>query len=145
MLFENLIERGSVSVLQHVMTFTEKRHSVLANNVANFDTVGYKMKDLPVAEFNKALTDAIEKRDRRGAGASLDFQATRHFSVGPDKKLKVRPSEIEGNNILFHDKNNRFIEKQMTEMAKNSSRHTRVTELLRQKYDLLRTAIRGRV
>ena len=35
------------------MAFTEARHSVLAGNVANLDTPGYKTRDLSVETFQK--------------------------------------------------------------------------------------------
>ena len=37
MIFESLINRGSMPVLQQVMSFTEARQQVLANNISNFE------------------------------------------------------------------------------------------------------------
>lgn len=145
MILESLINRGSLPVLQQVMSFTEARNEVLAGNISNFDTVGYKMKDLPVEEFFQALGDAVERRENRGAGAPLDIRSTRNLSWGRSGRLEARPMEIENNNILFHDGNNRSVEKQMATLAKNAMLHNIVTELLRQQYGVLRTAISGRV
>jgi len=63
MIFEGLLNRGALPVLQQVMSFTEARHEVLANNISNLDTVGYKMKDLPTDEFFRTLDDAVRRRD----------------------------------------------------------------------------------
>ena len=145
MAIESLFNRGSASVLQSVLAFTEERHLVLANNVSNFDTVDYQVKDLPAQEFYNALSAAVKKRDRRGVGAGLDMASTRHFRWDQNGHIQSKPSKIEDSNILFHDKNNRFVEKQMSEMAKNTMTHNLATELLRQQYDLMRTAIRGRL
>ena len=144
MIMESLFDRGSISVLQRMMAFTEERHQVLANNIANFDTVNYQMKDLPVQEFSEALNGAIERRDKRGSSAEFFVKNTRYVRWNRAGEIQVRPTNIE-NNILFHDKNNRFVEKQMSEMAKNSMKHTLVADMLRQQYDLMRTAIRGRL
>ncbi len=145
MFLEGLIERGPVPVLQKVMSFTQHRHKILVNNVSNFDTVGYKVKDLSAAEFNDALRDAVDRRDRGGVGARLKIKGHRHFRWDSQGRLTVRAQEVKNNNILFHDQNNRFIEKQMVALNKNSGRHQMVSTLLRQQYDLLQTAIRERL
>ena len=129
-------------VLQAVLSFTEARHEVLANNVSNFDTVGYKMKDLPKEEFFSALDEAVERRDRLGAGAALQIKATRHLQWDGRGNFRADPVELEGNNILFHDRNNRFVEKQISEMSQNAILHNVAVEMLRGQYELLQTAIR---
>lgn len=145
MLLSNLLNRGSMPVLERVMEFTEARHEVLANNVSNFDTVGYKVQDLPAEEFFGELRKAVQRRSNGGAGAPLEIRPTSHFSWNNDGRLEARPEEIEDNNILFHDGNNRFVEKQMTAMSKNALLHNVAAELLRMQYEGLQTAIRGRL
>jgi len=144
MLFESLLNRGSLPVLQQVMSFTEARHNVLANNISNMDTVGYKMKDLPAAEFFDSLSEAVERRKSGGAGARLEIQPTSNLSWDQNGNLQARPIEVE-NNIMFHDRNNRFVEKQMSLMAKNAILHNMAAEMLKQQYDQLEMAIRGRL
>ena len=145
MILEGLLNRGSLPVLQQVMSFTEARHAVLTNNISNFDTVGYKMKDLPAEEFFTSLQEAVDRRDSGGAGAELKMRSTRHLSWDGDGHLRAKPMEIEDNNILFHDRNNRSVEKQMSEMAKNAILHSVTVELLKGKYGQLKTAISGKV
>jgi len=145
MIFESLFNRGALPVLQQVMSFTEARHEVLANNIANFDTVGYKVKDLPVEEFNEALGEAISQRESRGAGAALRISSTSHLRWDENGRIEAKPVELEDNNILFQDGNNRFVEKQMSELAENALRHNLAVEILRQQYSVLQIAIRGRV
>ena len=145
MFLESLFNRGSVPVLERMMAFTEERHQVLANNVSNFDTVGYKVKELPQEDFQAALREAVEKRDRRGTAAELEIKPSRYCRWDRNGHLHVQAQEIENSNILFHDKNNRFVEKQLSEMSKNSGRHNAVSEMLRQQYELLGMAIRGRI
>ncbi|KPK76467.1 MAG: hypothetical protein AMJ79_06600 [Phycisphaerae bacterium SM23_30] len=145
MLIENMLNRGSMPVLQQVLQFTEARHELLVNNVTNFDTVGYKVQDLPVAEFCEALQEAVERRETKGAGEALQIKSTKHLHWDREGRLQARPIEIENNNILFHDQNNRFVEKQMSELSKNALLHNVAAELLRQQYGLLQTALRGRM
>ena len=125
------------------MAFSQARQKVLADNVSNFDTVGYKMKDLPADEFFTALNQAVEDRDHRGTGAPLAPAATGNLRWDRHGNLHAKPVEIENSNILFHDKNNRSVEAQMSKMAQNGMLHNIVTEMLRGQYAGLQSAIRG--
>ena len=145
MFLEGLLNRGSMPVLQQVMSFTQERHKVLANNISNFDTVGYKMQDLPVEEFFSALDEAISERDWGGASRPLRMRSTSKLRWDAVGRLHAQPVEIKNNNILFHDGNNRFVEKQMSAMAKNALLHNVSAELLRGQYESLRTALRERL
>lgn len=145
MFIEGLLSRGSMGVLEQVMSFTEARQGVLVDNISNFDTVGYKVKDLSVDEFFGALNEAIERRDRGGAGSRLEMRATKSLQWDRNGCLRAKAVEIEDNNILFHDQNNRFVEKQMTDMAKNAMLHNIAAELLRGQYNSLQSAIRGKL
>ncbi|MBN1766787.1 MAG: flagellar basal body rod protein FlgB [Sedimentisphaerales bacterium] len=145
MFIEGLLNRGSLPVLEQVMSFTQTRHEVLANNISNIDTVGYTMKDLPVEEFFTELHRAVTRRDGQAGNDSLELQSTRHLQWDSRGRLQASPMEIEDNNILFHDSNNRFVEKQMSEMSKNAMLHNVVSEILKVKYNGLRTAISGKL
>ena len=103
MLIDSLLNRGSMPVLERVMSFTEARQQVLANNVSNLDTVGYKMQDLPEAEFSAALREAVDRRDSAGTSAELMLRNTRHLQWDQNGRLHAEPAEIEDSNILFHD------------------------------------------
>ncbi len=145
MILEGLLNRGTLPVLQQVMSFTEARHEVLVNNVSNFDTVDYKVKDLSAKEFFSSLRKAVKRRAVGGVGSPLEMRPTRQISWDRNGWLRAEPAELKNSNILFQDGNNRFVEKQMSAMSKNALLHSLTTELLRQKYGLLKTAISGRI
>ena len=48
-------------------------------------------------------------------------------------------------NILFHDQNNRDLERTMQKLAENTLSHNMGIELLKNQFDLLKTAIRERM
>jgi flagellar basal-body rod protein FlgB len=145
MFIENLISRGSAPVLEQVLAFTEARQEVIANNISNFDTVGYKAKDLAVGEFFGALSEAVKERAEGGGGRQLRMKSTSSLSWDAEGRLDAKVVEIEGNNILFHDNNNRSVEKQMSEMAQNGLLHNVAVELLRGQYTTLQMALSGRM
>jgi flagellar basal-body rod protein FlgB len=133
----------STGVAQKLATFTEARQTVLAENVANIDTPFYKARDLPLAEFQQMLTQAIEQGGR--TGGSLRLRSTRSIEIGPDGRMTFKPAERPRNNILFHDNGNRSIETEMSEMVKNTLLHRIAVEILRKQYQGLESAISGRV
>src|SRR4029079_7600718 len=61
-MLSSMFQSSSIPVLEQVVNFTEARHGVLAGNIANLDTPGYKTRDLSPALFQQRLKEAIETR-----------------------------------------------------------------------------------
>lgn len=120
----SVVDTGELRVLENVVRFTEARHEILANNIANIDTPGYKVKDLDVAAFQKDLQRAANARQN----GQLDTN-------------QQDPQEDLDQYLLFHDRTNHSIEKQMTAMTKNGVLHKVAVELLRTRYGLLERAV----
>ncbi len=49
----------TIPALEQTLTFAQRRHELLAGNVANIDTPDYRAKDLDVADFQNALAESI--------------------------------------------------------------------------------------
>lgn len=135
MSLSSLCQTDSMMVLEQVLQFTEARHTVLAANVSNLDTVDYTMKDLDQQAFRETLADQLKQR-REGTHRAPSRSSSRGSAW--------KPVEIEPQNILFHDRNNRFVEQQMSAMGQNALLHHVSSELLRGVYDGVELAIRGR-
>jgi len=134
MIFRGIFQADSIPVLERVLSFTEARHRVLAANVANAETPGYRRKDLAVKAFNRRLIEAIERR-RTEPG---------RFVMGPVPK-EARAQEAGLNaGMLRHDGNNVDIDREMALLARNALLHNTVAALLRAKYGALRRAVSGR-
>ncbi len=144
MFFASLVGRETLPVMEKALAFTEARHRVLTENVANADTPGYRTKHLDAAAFQEALGQALARRKEDPSGA-LELSPSREFRVSSAGDLVVTPSEEPPENILFHDGTNNKLERQMAMLAENALMHRALTELLRQKLESLSTAIRGRV
>jgi flagellar basal-body rod protein FlgB len=125
MWFEQVVGNPDTAVLDRVIRFTESRHKLLANNIANIDTPGYKMKDLSVKQFQSDLQEAIDRNQLSPEAAS------------PEAAGKTDYSQY----LLFHDQNNRSIEKQVSTITENTILHNTAVELLRSQYSLLAKAI----
>ena len=139
---ENIVDHGGLGAARAVAQFAEARQAVLADNIANIDTPGYKVRDLSVAEFRQMLGRAIQES---ASGGPLRFESTRHISVGDGGRLEFKPVERDRANLLFHDQGNRSIEQEMSEAVQNALLHRVAIEVLRKQYETLEVAVRGRL
>ncbi len=128
MLLSGMFENSSIGVLDKIISFTENRQRILANNIANIDTPGYKMRDLDIKKFQENLKEEIKNRGQ----ADVANDAS---------EPKVDYNQY----LVFHDKNNRSIEKQITNATENVILHNVSVELLRSRYALLERAIALRI
>jgi len=140
---DNIFDRGAAGTARAVMQFTEARQGILAQNIANIDTPYYKVRDLPVAEFQKMLGRAIDQSLQ--AGGPLRLRSTSHIKADPEGRLEFQPVERKDANLLFHDQGNRSIEQEMSEAVKNTLLHRVAVEVLRKQNETLDAAIRGRI
>ena len=63
-MLDQILNSNSLPLLEKMAAFSERRQEVLAGNIANIDTPGYKMRDLPVAEFRQALQEAVQLQEK---------------------------------------------------------------------------------
>lgn len=136
--------KGSMPVLERAIAFTEKRQTVLAHNLANVDTVGYKAKDIDQDSFNALLQDAVEERDSQHP-REFSMKSGRNVSIDKiDGSLNFKVYEPEDESFLRHDGNNFTYESELTKIVKNSMAHRAYTKFLKSNFDGLTKAITGR-
>ncbi|GED22842.1 flagellar basal body rod protein FlgB [Halomonas halmophila] len=61
---------------QQALSLRHERQQVLASNIANADTPGYKARDM---DFTSALERAMQKAGGGGEGLALEQTASRHL------------------------------------------------------------------
>ena len=142
MFISNLTDRGATPALIHTLTFNEARLKVIAENVANAQTVGYRAKQLDPKTFQAALRSAL---DERGGDPTrpLTIRDTGQVKTNAAGRLEVTPTDKPVDNLLFHDGTNLSMEREMADLAETGMTHQLVTDLLRGRFDGLRKAIRG--
>src|SRR5690606_31086657 len=118
--------------------FSEARHNVLAGNIANIDTPGYRTRDLSPEMFQERLKHALQERDDLCRSQGLRSAS----QEGHDPLAKVS-GNLES--ILRHDGVNVSIEGQVTEIAKNQMQHNMALAIMTSQFRLLNTAISERV
>ncbi len=115
-------------MLERVLQFTAARHRLLAENVVNVDTPNYRQRDLSIQAFQQSLAAQLERR-------RLDP----HAALNPDA-----PQSELNDQLLYHDGNNRSMERLMSDQAKNALMHNMAVELLRKQFQQMELALKDR-
>lgn len=143
-MIDGLVNADALPILERMYQFTGARHRLISANIANFDTPGYRAVDVSVEDFQADLADAVEERRRRhgNAGGELDIKEAGGAQFSRNG-MQLLPEPI-GDNILFHDGNDRHLERTMQSLTENFMTFRAAAELMRGQMDLLRSAIQER-
>ncbi len=119
------------------LSFLSERQQVLAQNVANADTPGYKAKDIAAPDFSKILAGT------QGQSAQNLPMAVTHeghmmpVTSGGDMKVITRKKTDE----LNPNGNNVVIEEEMSKVAANQGEYTMALNLYSKTLAMFKTAI----
>jgi len=144
-MLSSLFDSSTIPVLEQVVNFTQARHGVLAGNIANLDTPGYKTRDISPEEFQNRLKEAVEARSQANLSPTYEINARlagRNTATGHDGMDQVREAT---KSILFHDNSDVGIEQQVAEITKNQALHNLALSIMTAQFRLLRVAITERV
>lgn len=142
-MYDIVFRKGAIPLLEKGIYFSDARHRVLANNVANIDTPFYKVQDVPEGEFRDLLARSIEARDRRTVRL-FDFQGSSSVRELRNGDLDVDEVDSDLPGVLRHSENNVNPEREATKLARNAAMHNTLTQLLAQEFNLLDSAVRER-
>ena len=117
-----LFDRGSLPALEAMVRFSAARHAVLAENVANVSTAGYRARDLSVDGFREALRRAFERPEP---------------DLRPGLSKEAGPLKSDGNNV--------DLEVETAKMLRNQGLHAFASGLLAQQLTMLREAVAERI
>jgi flagellar basal-body rod protein FlgB len=121
-MLDSVISNPAIAKLQAAVRFTSHRQEVIANNIANILTPGFRAKDLSVRKFSEALKDA-----------SADLGEAMKPVDSPD----VGPVKPDGNNV--------DIDREMAKMSRNALMHNTLILLLNKQYKSIDMALRGSI
>jgi flagellar basal-body rod protein FlgB len=138
---DRLLANPTNDALALSIQFAEARQRVLAENVANINTPDYQTKKVDAAKFRAALGEALQAAE---PAKPLKLQGGAQFSTDDSGTLSVQPEIDESSNALFHDGTNARLETLLSDVAENQLQHEFSVNLLRERYNLLLIAIRGR-
>ncbi len=144
-MIDNIVNSDAIPTLERMIQFTGQRHRLIAHNVANLTTPGFRPVDVNPKQFQAALGEAIDARRARGAGAAgpLEIEDSENVVVHDDS-ITLKPEPV-GENVLFHDGNDRDLDRTMQGLVENFMMFRTATEMLRSRFELLNLAIRERM
>jgi len=132
-MYLDLFEGQTLNAIESYMGRLSERQQIVASNLANIDTPGYKTKDITFhATMDELLAD-------RSSPARLRTTRERHIDAEPFGPLD-RVFEPQGL-IERADENNVDIDREMMKMNETSFGYTAMTQLLRGKYQKLSQSI----
>jgi len=148
MFIDGLTNADSMPALERAMQFAGRRQSIIAHNIANLSTPMFQPKDVSVGGFHRILGEAIDRRRTQYGGHRGDMNLRTTHEVrpdgGPGGSIRLRPTTSTGN-ILYHDQNDRDLERMMQDLAENVAYFRVSSELYRSHMSQLRTAISLRI
>lgn len=129
-----IFDKTRVPVLDAVLDVTQVRQRVIANNIANVSTKGFRAKDVRFQEYlNSFVHDAPVK------GETSD---QRHFSIPKSlssPEVFESPSDVNDSGL-----NNVDIDKEMAGLAENHLFFNVGSTLIQRQFSTLRKSITGR-
>ncbi len=119
----SIFESKHYDFLKKMLDIGAQRQQVIANNIANVNTAGYKRNDI---DFMDQLRSALSESGGSDALKTLEGKVVR-----PD----VTPVRRDGNNVDLN--------KELSDLSKNAILFSMYTQMLKGRYNKLRDAMQG--
>ncbi|TMA58053.1 MAG: flagellar basal body rod protein FlgB [Deltaproteobacteria bacterium] len=131
----NILFDPTIEGLARTLTLHQQRHAVLASNLANVETPGYRAREL---DFQDALRQAFEETGA-GAGEHVEGRAPIELESTGRAPLvvedKAAPRRADGNTV--------DLDMQMAKLNANGTSYLALARILGRRVALLRQAIDG--
>lgn len=138
MLWDFLFRRTSIPLLEKSLNAASWRQKVIATNIANISTPGYKKLRV---SFEEDLRRALEEKRIKGS-----ITDPKHIPLGAKRVADVEPKIITvEDNSSSSGVNNVDIDQEMAELVKNQLRYEFAANLIARNFKLLKESIRGRL
>jgi flagellar basal-body rod protein FlgB len=125
---------GVIHLLGEVLNIRSARHEVLAANIANADTPGYRAVDL-------VFEEELKKAARPDGEKGMTQTHPKHFSNR--QSANPIPGRVEPTGPTFRmDGNSVDVERQMVKLAENSLMYEAAVQMLTKKFRGLKDVIR---
>ncbi len=136
-MLDGLLQTNTVPLLEQVVNFSQARHNLLAGNIANLDTPGYKAADLDTAQFEDQLRSMWEAQKMGSASAA-------ESANGFAELRKPGQHGLEWGNLVRHDEGDVNLEHQIAALSKNQMQHNLALTIMTSQFRLLQAAITER-
>ena len=129
-----ITENRDIGILKKAMDVAALRQKVMANNIANVNTAGYKAQKVSFEQAMRSAADsqgpvALEKTDKGHIGSGGSIESVRPKIVRDESVSQ----KLDGNNV--------DIESEMVDMAANQLLYNALAQQISNKISVLRYAI----
>jgi flagellar basal-body rod protein FlgB len=118
------VDLSTVDTLQTALTYHRERHTVLAGNIANLDTPGFRPSDL----------------ERRPTDDPAAMAVTHTGHLPPPPAAELVTSFDDGGALQGSDGNSVSLERELSKIDANRARYATATELVSRRLAMLRYA-----
>lgn len=140
-MIERLLNTKAITRLERVVSFTEGRHGLILENIANASTPGYVQKDVSPREFQALLARA---EARKAGDPPVALEGSTVALSATSTQVALRPKAVRSSQA-FYDRGVRSMEDLMAQLADNAQAHNMAAQMLKGKYDGLAKAISMKV
>jgi flagellar basal-body rod protein FlgB len=145
LIIKDLTSAGALPTLEKMFLFAGQRQRIIANNIANIDTPNFQGVDVDPRSFQKVLGDAVKQRRAANGGSMGELNIRQTSQVQTHNgRMHLNP-ETPTSGVLFHDRNQRDLEKMMQQLVENASMFRVASDLMRKNQSQLKLAIAERV
>lgn len=134
---QGIFDKMKINTLATGLETASVKNRVIAENIANIDTPGYKAQDL---EFFDVMNEVL------GDGKKLPLSRTNEKHL-PPAELEADPSSFvyqQNNPSVRNDGNDVNIDYEMSQMAENTIRYNMISDMTAGKFTKLKSVIAGR-
>jgi flagellar basal-body rod protein FlgB len=129
------IDDKTIQALAASLKYRQLRQELIASNIANAETPGYKAKKI---DFEDALARALDVDDE----LKMNTTDSKHFNVGGGGFNNLQPEVHEdANGIVSPDGNSVDRDQEMADMAENKIMYDASVSLLNKKLGLMKYAV----
>lgn len=138
LLIEKMLFNNPFNIMSRGLDAASLRNEVIANNLANVDTPGFKRSDV---SFEQELLKAMSGKQKLQGFVTDE----KHIPIGGPSQGEIVPRVIpEKTTSIRNDGNNVDIDREMAAMAKNSIVYSALIEEINGEFRKIKTAIEGR-
>ena len=139
-MINRLFDTSAMNILTKALSASGLTHQVIANNLANVDTPGFKHSEVL---FQSKLAAALADQAASGDGLEGARTDPRHLAIGvPADPSEVSPEVVvRAETTLRPDGNNVDLDSEMVKLSENTLMYQALTQLVRGKFSQLRNVI----
>ncbi|SHR15188.1 Flagellar basal body rod protein FlgB [Mycobacteroides abscessus subsp. abscessus] len=123
---------NTINTLENALNYSSTKQKVIAQNISNADTPGYKAKNVSFkSELNDAMSTVTGKQTN-----------SKHIAIQRSGRAGVTIT-TDRNTSYNHTGNNVDIDKEMSDLATNQIYYNAMIERISGKFNSLQTVIKG--